>query len=441
MKSIIRKHITLLILGLFVVGCVQSVENPYTNGDTDNTSNKPVININSPESGESIHMGVTPISYQAADYQDGPGLAFYNLFVDGTYVQSFHQNSDGSNPYLYFSTDSLEKKLGIDPYNWPNQISYAMTVVNTDGDYGETPLIDSIYINQEPVAPGNLVLTRTSDKSFNLFWDNLSSNETKYEVWRQDGNNNPFVLIQSLQPNTISTNDVVNSDYINYGYKVRTVNGFGNSEYSNIVYSSGVAGGDTPTNLTGEALGASTIQLNWEDRSDTEDGFVIERTSPITGLFERLAVVPRNTTEYFDYDLYPLATYTYRVASYKTASLSAWSNSVIVSTYDIDVMPPQFLQATYDPLLKSVVVSWDDRTPFENGTVIERKETINSEFVRIGSTTTDIHEFFDGNIVENQLYYYRARFTTTGGFNTPYSNVDTAFVYDAPPNAPSNLQI
>lgn len=436
MKNLLRKYATPLFLGIFVLGCVQSEIPPSEGGG----SGEPEINIHFPVLGDSISMGNTYISYQAIDYNDGPGLSQYNLFVDGVLVQSFPQNEDGSNPYLYFNTDTLEKKLGINPYAWPSDLSYAMTVVNLDGDFGETKLIDSIYVDRTPVAPANLTITRIADKSFNLFWDNLSSNENKYEVWRQDGSNNTFVHIKDLAPNTISANDIVNSDYINYGYKVKSVNGFGSSE-SNIVYSSGVPGGDAPTNLKGEALGASTVQLIWKDNSDTEDGFIVERTNPVTGDFERLVVIPRNTIEYFDQDLSPLTTYKYRVASYKSSSISAFSNVSTVSTYEKDIPAPSNLIANYSSVQKAVIITWNDNTLLENGTIIERKETINGEYSIINSTITDINTYSDENIVENQLYYYRARFSTTEGFLTTYSNVDTAYVYDAPPIAPSELQI
>ncbi|PIQ11359.1 MAG: hypothetical protein COW71_00895 [Ignavibacteriales bacterium CG18_big_fil_WC_8_21_14_2_50_31_20] len=441
MKNYSKIYFIFLLVGLFLIGCVQSVENPYNGGGTNINENKPVINILNPVSGDSIYMGYTSIIYQATDYNGGPGLLLYNLFVDGVLVQSFPQNEDGSNPYLYFSTDTLEKKLGINPASWPSEISYAMTVVNIDKDFGETVLIDSIYINRKPVAPSNLVLTRISDKSFNLFWDDKASNETKYEVWRQDGSNNTFLFIKDLPINSISTNDVVNSDYINYGYKIRAVNSFGSSAFSNIAYSSGVPGGDAPTNLKGEALGASTIQLTWDDNSETEDGFVIERTNPATGNYERLVVLPKNTKEYFDSDLYPLTTYRYRIASFKSSSISAFSNVVTVSTYDKDIAAPENLIATYKPIDKAVYLTWTDNTNKEDGAIIERKETINGEFKIIGTTTADINYFSDANIVENQLYYYRARFNIVDGFKTTYSNVDTVFVYDAPPFAPSNLQI
>ncbi len=440
MKNKSKIYIAFLFIGLFILSCVQSVENPYNNTDP-NITNKPVINILYPVSGDSIFMGYTSIVYQATDYSGGPGISSYNLFVDGVLIQSFAQNADGSNPYLYFSTDTLEKKLGINPASWPSELSFAMTVVNEDGDFGETTLIDSIYVSRRPIAPNNLILTRISDKSFNLFWDDKASNETKYEVWRQDGSNNAFLKIKDLPINTISTNDIVNSDYINYGYQIRAANGFGYSAFSNIVYSSGVPGGDAPTNLKGEALGASTIQLSRDDNSDTEDGFVLERTNPATGVFERLAVLPRNTLEYFDYDLYPLTTYKYRVASFKSSSISAYSDIVTISTYGVDISAPDNLVATFNPITQKVNVTWNDNTLYEEGTILERKETINGEYSIIGTTTTDVNYFSDGNILENQIYYYRAKFKTTEGFNTTYSNVDTAYVYDAPPIAPSNLQI
>lgn len=443
MKNSYKIYFLSIILLTALVGCVQTVENPLANGGT-NVGNKPVINVLSPVSDDSLRMGNTPVDYQASDYQGGPGLLRYKIFVEGVLIQSFEQKKNGSNPLIYFSSDSLEAKLGINPADWPTQISYAITVINKDGDFSVAPAKDSTYtimVDKRPIAPHNLTLTRLSDKSFNLFWDDLSSNEIKYEIWRQDGLNNTFVRIKELVANTISSNDFVKSDYINYGYKVRAVNGFGSSDFSNIVYSNGIPGGDAPTDLKGEALGASTIQLTWKDNTDTEDGFVIERTNPQTGNFKRLVILPRNTEEYFDTDLSPLTTYEYKVASFKSSSISLFSKIVSVATYGDDVPAPSNLIANYKPVAKAVIVKWDDNTFLENGTIIERKETINGKFKQLGTTAADINTFSDNDIVENQFYYYRARFTTTEGVKTKYSNIDTAYVYDAPPTEPTNLQI
>ncbi len=161
MKNIVIKYLVLLIIGFSLVNCVQSVENPYNGTDTPTTSYTPIIDISKPVSGDSIKMGSTPIIYQALDYADGPGLSLYNLFVNGVLVQTFLQNEDGSNPYLYFNTDTLENKLGINPYSWPSELSYAMTVVNKDGDYGITPATDSTYtvfVNRKPAFLISIVI-------------------------------------------------------------------------------------------------------------------------------------------------------------------------------------------------------------------------------------------------------------------------------------------
>ncbi len=73
-----------------------------------------------------------------------------------------------------------------------------------------------------------------------------------------------------------------------------------------------------PSSLIATAVNGSTISLTWQDLSDNEDGFIIER-SPWhrqTG-WTQIADLPANTTEYTDTDsLFGFVEYTYRIGAY-----------------------------------------------------------------------------------------------------------------------------
>ncbi len=74
-----------------------------------------------------------------------------------------------------------------------------------------------------------------------------------------------------------------------------------------------------PTNLTAYAGSADEVELSWQDNSDNEDGFVVER-KPYGGINEWYEVVDLagNVTSYTDTDsLHGLVSYTYRVGAYK----------------------------------------------------------------------------------------------------------------------------
>ncbi|HXE80136.1 MAG TPA: fibronectin type III domain-containing protein, partial [Vicinamibacterales bacterium] len=81
---------------------------------------------------------------------------------------------------------------------------------------------------------------------------------------------------------------------------------------------------DPPENLEAEAVSHEQIDLSWDDASDNEDTFHIERKT--TGAFEEIASVPAGTTSFSDTGLNSSTTYTYRVRARNLFGTSAPSN-------------------------------------------------------------------------------------------------------------------
>ncbi len=67
-----------------------------------------------------------------------------------------------------------------------------------------------------------------------------------------------------------------------------------------------------PSALTANGISETQINLKWQDNSDNETGFEIERKIG-TGSFGQVATVAANETTFADTGLIPSATYTYRV--------------------------------------------------------------------------------------------------------------------------------
>jgi hypothetical protein len=87
---------------------------------------------------------------------------------------------------------------------------------------------------------------------------------------------------------------------------------------------------DPPTSLTVQVINCSAY-LSWQDNSDDEDGFIIERKIGL-GSFQQIDTVGANVTTYTDLNLQPNSDYTYRVKSFKGASESIASNEIQVSS-------------------------------------------------------------------------------------------------------------
>lgn len=79
-----------------------------------------------------------------------------------------------------------------------------------------------------------------------------------------------------------------------------------------------------PTNLTAQAYPGYQILISWDDNSDNEEGFLLERRTANTE-WSVLADLPANTEQYLDSYLTPGETYYYRILAY-SYFLSGYSN-------------------------------------------------------------------------------------------------------------------
>lgn len=87
-----------------------------------------------------------------------------------------------------------------------------------------------------------------------------------------------------------------------------------------------------PTNLSASAVSSSQISLSWDDNSDDEIGFKIERRQGQSGDFNQIATVGANVTTYNDTGLTPNTAYYYRVKSYNDNEDSDYSNIAQATT-------------------------------------------------------------------------------------------------------------
>jgi TolB protein len=84
---------------------------------------------------------------------------------------------------------------------------------------------------------------------------------------------------------------------------------------------------DNPTNLVVGAFPGGTIQLTWQDNTDQETGYVVERHTGMLGLdYQVLASLPAGATSYTDSHIQVDTAYWYRVYAVNATGRSATSN-------------------------------------------------------------------------------------------------------------------
>jgi len=102
----------------------------------------------------------------------------------------------------------------------------------------------------------------------------------------------------------------------------------------------------TPSNLSATAISSSQINFSWQDNSNNETGFKIERKTGSGGSYSEIATVGANVTAYSDTGLIENTTYFYRIRAYNTTGDSAYSNETSATT--TIVFADDFEDGNYD---------------------------------------------------------------------------------------------
>jgi len=90
---------------------------------------------------------------------------------------------------------------------------------------------------------------------------------------------------------------------------------------------------DAPTNALGSPLTSIAAEITWEDNSDDETGFIVERKGT-NGYFIHICYVPKDSTRYIDASLASNSTYTYRIKTINDYGESEYSNETTLTTFD-----------------------------------------------------------------------------------------------------------
>jgi hypothetical protein len=298
-------------------------------------------------------------------------------------------------------------------------------IFNTQGCNGKkNPIAPS-----QPSAPSNLIATAGSSSQVSLTWNDNSNNEDGFKVERTPGGTTNFAQIASLSANTTSYQNTGLTASTGYSYRIMAYNSAGNSGYSNTATAttpSGVTVPAGPSNLTATAASSSQINLSWNDNSNNEDGFKVERAPGGTTNFAQIASLSANTTSYQNTGLSASTGYSYRVMAYNNAGNSGYSNTATVTTQSGATVPagPSNLTATAISL-SQINLSWNDNSNNEDGFKLERAPGSTTNFALIASLSANTTSYQNTGLSASTSYSYRILAYNSAG-NSGYSNTVTA---------------
>lgn len=413
-----RRFIIFILLSLLLS---QSCADLSTDPDQNNNQSNYKIQISFPSSNGTLMEGNNEIIYSISQPY---AIKFLELYIDGKFVKNIPPNSDGTAPTVNYNFDSLFIGKKIDLY---------LIYYGTDGSSQKSNTAAQVLItkdNRPPFKPYNLAMLKLSDGSINISWKDSSRYVTKYELWRKINFDGIYQLHQELSGKSNNTNDA-NLDTNNiYFYKIRGVKNAGYSEFSGEINTAGIITSGNlfpPTNLVAAVQGISNVILNWNDNSDNENYFAVQRSSQ-GAPFVRLAALPKNTTSYKDSasGLITGATYNYKIVAYSNED-SASSNTVSLKITSGILLPPTNLTVNYNSVIRVIQLNWNST---DNNILyfdIERK-TDSTNFALLRRIESGNNLYLDFNIETNQIYKYRIRGYDLNRFSE-YSNEVTISTY------------
>lgn len=231
--------------------------------------------------------------------------------------------------------------------DWDATPSYSNTVTI------KTDTVEIIWpILTFPAAPSGLA-AEPAFITVNLSWEDKSNNETTFIIERLDPGDASYHQVGTVGSGVTEHTDGSLAADTQYSYRVKAHNSFGDSGYSNVVVVKTLKleivlpilkAPAAPTNLAADSVTSDKVVLEWNDNSNNESGFRIDRSTG-GGAYTEIATVGSDVVKYSDATVEPGTTYTYRIRAYNGFGNSAYSNLLAVSV-PTAVIPPTTTPAT-----------------------------------------------------------------------------------------------
>jgi FtsP/CotA-like multicopper oxidase with cupredoxin domain len=264
-------------------------------------------------------------------------------------------------------------------------------------------LSGELAIGTAPLAPTSLTASLKAGPQVSLTWRDNATNESGFVIQRStDGVN--FAQIGTA-PARNNTGNVTFTDTtlpkatasVTYTYQVAAVNPIGSSAFSNTasILVPMVTPPAAPTSLVAALVAGPQIKLTWNDASNNESGFIIQRSTDGVN-FTQVATAPglaaTGSVSWTDTSITKSAvnvTYSYRVAATNSAGTSAFSNTASALVPALPAAPGNFtvVNGPNSNKNRSVILSWIDNSTNETGFTIDR--ATNSTFT-LGLTSVNV---------------------------------------------------
>lgn len=277
----------------------------------------------------------------------------------------------------------------------------------------------SVAIDFPP--PTDLQLEKLSDISYKLTWQDNSTGEEGFKIDRK-AIDNVWVIgygtVGANETSFVDTNVFIGKSSFNVEYRVYAI--YNEFESAKTIENT-TAALTPPTDLTIIKNTITTVTLNWQDNSNGEQGFNIERKYA-TGDWVEVATTTGTSWQDNDFELNTMVYY--RVNAYYNQYSSTWAEN----SFDATIPPPENLSITANSAT-SVTLNWNYSLTGHEGFKIERKIDNGSWEMMADNLNVNHRSFNDNGIdLNNYTYHYRV-FAYFAGYNSSKPEQSITFMF------------
>jgi hypothetical protein len=291
-----------------------------------------------------------------------------------------------------------------------------------------------------PAAPTNLTATALSYQDIGFAWQDNSTNEAGWEVFRSTtGPTGTFTLFTVYSsPNiTQGANGGLQAS-TQYCYQVRAFSALGQSgkvraysDFSNTACATtpGLPVPAAPSNVSAAPDAWGRIRVTWTDNAADETGFRVERSATSSGPWTTLGTTGANAVSFDDWQP-PTAE---QPACYRLFAFNSFGDSP-ASNADCTTMPAAPSGLTAIATGSNVDLAWTDNSGVEDGFQV-RRWTASTDIVVVATLPANATTYRDVGLADD-TYWYQVLATKDGGTSGTSNNASAAVV-TVPPASPS----
>jgi len=251
-------------------------------------------------------------TYQIPEHADSDTL----YFVIGKKIGTGSWNANYQNISTLYNT-----YLDNIPTNDSLVYAYKIKFYNKSTDES-SPYSEVVAFMSPHCDPSDLMIEQKTQAQVEVSWKDHCVGEEGYYIDKKIGTGNWTNNYRTLSANITSFMDDVNL-FDEVFYRVKA---FVASSTTNSIENSIVPTFLAPSNLTLQSLDQNKIKLTWQDNSEGEVGFHIDKKIGGTDWVTNYATVDSNIVSFIDNITEPCGTFYYRVKAYSGTYTSANSN-------------------------------------------------------------------------------------------------------------------